>query len=117
MNIMGFLPYAVEAWLFVVGIYGVVTSRNLIHLIVSLGVMQTSTYVLLLAIGYRTGSMAPVYYDKPLGTPAVDPVVQALMLTDIVVEATVIAVLLALAIQAHERTGTLDPDELGIMRG
>ena len=50
-------------------------------------------------------------------TPAVDPVVQALMLTDVVVEVTVTTLLLALAVQAHERTGKLDPNDLGILRG
>jgi multicomponent Na+:H+ antiporter subunit C len=114
---MSFLPYVVAVWLFAVGLYGVVTSRNLIHMVVCLGVMQSSTYVLLVAVGYRTGAVAPVFLDLPVGTPAVDPVVHALIMVDIVVEATVFAVLMALAIQAHERTGTLDPDQLGIMRG
>ena len=75
--------------------------------------MQSSTYVLLLAIGYRSGGEAPIFADIPPGTPVVDPVVQALTLTDVVVEATVTALLLALAVQAHKRFGTLDPDELG----
>jgi multicomponent Na+:H+ antiporter subunit C len=47
----------------------------------------------------------------------VDPVVQALTLTDVVVEAVVAALLLTLAVQAHRRFGTLDPDELGALRG
>ena len=33
---MSALAYGVVAWLFLVGIYGVVTSRNLIHLVVCL---------------------------------------------------------------------------------
>jgi len=114
---MTFLPYAVAVWLFAMGLYGVVTSRNLIHLVICLGVMQSSTYLLLLGAGYKTGAPAPVYIDMPVGTPAVDPVVHALMLVDIVVEATVFAVLLALVVQAHKRTGTLDPDDLEVMRG
>lgn len=117
MSTFGFLAYAVAVWLFAVGLYGVVTSRNLIHLIICLAVMQSSTYVLLLSVGYRLGGVAPVFADVPVGTPAVDPVVQALMLTDIVVEATVTALLLALAVQAHKRTGTLDPDKLKELRG
>jgi len=80
-------------------------------------VMQASTYVLLLAIGWRTGGEAPVFADIPPRTPVVDPVVQALTLTDVVVEATVAAVLLALTVQAHKRFGTCDPDELGALRG
>jgi multicomponent Na+:H+ antiporter subunit C len=103
--------------LFLSGMYGLVTSRHLVHLIVCLAVMQSSTYVLLLAAGYRWGAQPPVYADVPQSTPAVDPVVQALTLTDIVVEATVTALLLALAVQAHKRFGTVDPDELRPMEG
>ncbi len=115
--VVSFLPYFVAAWLFAMGLYGIVTSRNLVHLVICLAVMQSSTYVLLLAIGYRVGGGAPVFADVPVGTPAVDPIVQALMLTDIVVEATVMALLLALAVQTHKRTGTLDPDRLKELRG
>ncbi len=107
---MNAVAYVVAGWLFLVGLYGVVTSRNLIHLVVCLTVVQSSTYVILLTIGYRFGAGAPVFADVPLGTPAVDPVVQALMLTDVVVEVTVVALLLAIVVQAHKRTGTLDPD-------
>ena len=114
---MTYLPYFVAAWLLIAGLYGIITSRHLVHLIMCLVVVQTSTYVLLLAIGFRYGATAPVFADVPVGTPAVDPVVQALMLTDIVVEATVVALLLALAIKAHERTGSADPENLGLMRG
>ena len=114
---MTMLPYVVAAWLFLVGLYGVVTSRNLIHLIVCVSVVQSSTYVLLLAIGYRSGATAPVFAGVPAATPTVDPVVQALALTDIVVGVTVTALLLALAIQEHKRSGTLDPDELRALRG
>ena len=114
---MSFLPYAVAAWLFVVGLYGIVTSRNLIHLVVCVTVVQASTYIVLLGIGYRTDAAAPIFADIPTSTPTVDPVVQALTLTDVVVEATVVALLLALAIQAERRFGTLDPNELGALRG
>ena len=114
---MSFLPYAVAGWLFLVGLYGIVTSNNLIHLVVCLSVVQASTYVLLLAIGYRSDAAAPIFADIPRSTPVVDPVVATLTLTDVVVEATVVSLLLALAIQAHNRFGTLDPDRMGAMRG
>lgn len=109
---MSYLPFAVTVWLFVVGLYGVVTSRNLLHQIVSLSVAQASTYVLLLAVGFRAGGAAPVFADIPTSRAAVDPVVQALSLTDVVVGATVSALLLAVAVQVHKRTGSLDPEEL-----
>jgi multicomponent Na+:H+ antiporter subunit C len=111
------LAYLVAVWLFVVGIYGVVTSRHLVYLVMCLSVAQASTYVLLLGIGYRKGGQAPIFGDVPASTPVVDPVVQALTLTDVVVGATVSALLLALAVQAHKRFGSVDPDELNALRG
>jgi multicomponent Na+:H+ antiporter subunit C len=114
---MSFLPYAVAAWLLLVGLYGIVTSRNLVHLIVCLTVVQSSTYVLLLAIGYQSGGTAPIFADIPASRRVVDPIVATLTLTDVVVEATVAALLLALAVQAHRRFGTLDPNEMGALRG
>jgi multicomponent Na+:H+ antiporter subunit C len=109
---MSVLASAVAVWLFVVGLYGIVTSRNLLHQIISLSVVQASTYVLLLAIGYKTGAAAPVFANMARSRPAVDPVVQALSLTDVVVGATVSALLLAVVVQIHKRTGSLDPEDL-----
>jgi multicomponent Na+:H+ antiporter subunit C len=113
---MSFLPFAVAAWLFIVGLYGVVSSRHLVRTILSLTVVQSATYVLLIGIGYRTGGQAPIYADIPAVSKAVDPVVQVLVLTDIVIEATVTALLLALAVQAHKRFGSLDPSDLRALR-
>jgi multicomponent Na+:H+ antiporter subunit C len=109
--------YLVALWLLLWGLYGVVTSKHLVHLIVCVGVMQSATYLLLLGIGYKAGGVAPVFADMPVGTPAVDPVVQALMLTDVVVEATVVALLLALAAKAHECGGSFDPAKLRSLKG
>ncbi len=95
------MPYLVSAWLLLVGLWGVVTSKNLVHL----------------GVGYRAGAVAPIFVDLPLGTPAVDPVVQALMLTDVVVEATVLALLLTIVVRIRQSAGTVDPDKVRVMRG
>jgi multicomponent Na+:H+ antiporter subunit C len=110
--------FIVAAWLFLIGIYGIITSRHLVHLCLCLAIVQASTYVLLTVIGYRTGLPAPVFVDSVTpGQPAVDPVIQALMLTDVVVEATVVALLLAITVQIHKRTGSVDPNEVNVMQG
>ena len=88
---MSLLPYLLAAWLFVIGLYGVVTSRHLVHLVICLSVMQSSTYVLLLALGYRNGKKAPIFTSGvPVKVGAVDPVV----------------------IEIWKRAGTVDPDAL-----
>jgi multicomponent Na+:H+ antiporter subunit C len=114
---MSVLAFAVPAWIFVVGLFGMATSRNLIHLIVCLSVAQSATYVLILEVGYRLGATAPVFSDVLPTVRATDPVVQALSLTDIVVGATVTALLLAFALRIHKQQGTVDPEDLRAMRG
>ena len=113
---MSLHPNLVAVWVLHEGLYGVITSRHLIHLVICLSVAQSSTYLLLLAVGYRRGYAAPIFIDIPRGTNAVDPVVQALTLTDVVVGGTVTALLLAVAVQLFKRRGTLDPDELDPLR-
>jgi len=113
---VSFLPFAVAAWLFLLGLYGIVASQHLVRTIICLAVVQSSTYVLLLGVGYVSGGQAPIFADIPQTTKAVDPVAQVLVLVDIVVEATVSALLLALAVQAHKRFGSLDPRELRALR-
>jgi multicomponent Na+:H+ antiporter subunit C len=117
MSVQGFLPYALSAWLLGWGLYGIISSRNWVHLVICLAVLQSATYLLLLGIGWRHGGTAPVFDKVGANTTFVDPVVQALMLTDIVVEATVMALLLALAVRAHARTGSLDPAAAEELRG
>jgi len=114
---VSYLPYAVAVWIFLVGLCGVVTSRNLIHLALCLTVTQSSTYLMLLAVGYVNGGGAPIFKGVKLGTTAVDPVVQALSLTDIVVSVTVLALILALTLDVHEDAGTVDPDQIAEMQG
>jgi multicomponent Na+:H+ antiporter subunit C len=111
------LPYLVAGWICVVGLYGIVTSRHLIHLALCLTVTQSSTYVLLLAVGYVKGGGPPIFKGVKLGTTAADPVVQSLTLTDIVVSVTVLALILALALDVHQEKGTMDPDEVVELQG
>lgn len=116
---MTYLIYGVAAWLFLLGAFGIVRSRDLVHAVVCLAVAQSGTYVLLLGIGYQRGAGPPVFGSPPRHPTlhVVDPVVQAMTLTDIVVSATVTALLLAIALQIHKRRGTTDPDELNAVEG
>lgn len=116
---MSHYAYFVAGWLVVIGAFGIVRSSNLVHSVVCLAVAQSGTYVLLLAIGYQWGA-APPLFGEPATKPSLhvaDPLVQAMTLTDIVVSATVTAMLLAITIQIHKRNGSIDPDELNAIRG
>lgn len=114
---MSVLPYLLAAFVFLVGLYGIVSSRNLIHIVVCVSVCQSSTYVLLLAVGYRKHGTAPVFADVPTSRRVVDPVVQSLTLTDLVVAVAVSALLLSLALKVYDHEGSLDPAEVVELKG
>jgi multicomponent Na+:H+ antiporter subunit C len=107
---MSVLAYGVAIWLILVGLYGIVTSRNLIHMVVSLSVVAAATDVLLVVVGYRHGGVAPIAI--PAGATGVDPVVQAIASTDAVLTGVTVAMLLAVVVQLYKRTGSLDPESL-----
>jgi multicomponent Na+:H+ antiporter subunit C len=116
---MAVYAYVVAGYLILLGCFGIVRSRHLVHAIVCLSIAQSGTYVLLMAVGYQKGgASAPVFGSttEP-NRHVVDPLVQAMTLTDIVVSATVTALLLALAIQINKRQGTVDPDDLAALKG
>ena len=114
---MTVLPYLLAVFVFLAGLYGIVSSRDLIHIAVCVSVCQSSTYILLLAIGYRERATAPVYADIPTSRRVVDPVVQSLTLTDIVVAVAVSALLLAFAVKAFDHQGSLDPEQVAELKG
>lgn len=115
---MSIYAYVVAGLLVLLGGIGIARSRDLVHAIVCLSISQSGTYVLLLAIGYQKGAPAPVFGSTSKPTKQVaDPIVQAMTLTDIVVSATVTALLLALAIQIGKQHGTVNPDELSSLEG
>jgi multicomponent Na+:H+ antiporter subunit C len=111
------LPYLLAVWIFLVGLFGIVRSRNLIDIAVCVSVCQSATYALLLAVGYRDKGTAPVYSDIPTSRRVVDPVVQSLTLTDIVVAVAVSALLLAFAVKAFDHKDSLDPADIAEQTG
>lgn len=109
---MAWFPFAVVGWIAAIALYGLVTSRNLVNMVACLTVLQSATYLLFATIGYVHDAAPPILYDQPPPARTVDPLVQALCLTDIVVGAGVTAMLLALVLQIHRRTGTVSPRAL-----
>lgn len=113
------LAYVTGFWLLFAGAAGIARSRNLVQAVGCLSVAQAGTAVFLIAIGYQHHARPPVFGSpaQHVSTAVVDPVVQAMVLTDIVVGATVTALLLALSLQIAKRAHTIDPDELNSVEG
>lgn len=114
------INYVAAMALFLLGLYGVVTQRNLLRVLLNLGLMESATYLLLISIGYRAGGTAPIFYEPgivPGQTPVVDPIVQALALTSIVIGVVTLAMALSLIIQIARHYRTLDARRIRDLRG
>lgn len=98
--------YVAAAIVFGVGLFGVLTQRDMIKICVSLSVMESAPIMALVALAYLPGGTAPIL---DAGAPVyVDPLPHALALTAIVIGAGVLSVALALAVVVHRRYGTTD---------
>jgi multicomponent Na+:H+ antiporter subunit C len=112
--------YIASALLAAVGIYCVVAKPNLIKKIIGLGIFINSVHLLLITMGFRNGGIAPIVTPENMGVfaaAAVDPLPQALVLTSIVIQLSVTALALSIAILAYRYLNTLDTDKMNRMRG
>ncbi len=101
--------------LVLVGLWGMLTQRNMIRMIVGFSLTDTGVHMVMVSIGYVTGGTAPIINEAvPMAEAAsrvVDPVPSALVLTAIVIGLGVTAVMLSVAIRIYKARGTLMIDE------
>ncbi|RSK25821.1 cation:proton antiporter [Bacillus sp. HMF5848] len=109
------IPYFVVIILFCLGLYTIITEKNLIKIAIGFTIAETSLILLLILISYKPGGTAPIL-DREYEI-VVDPIPQALALTAIVIGGSVTAVMLTLIIKIHKRYGTLNIDEVRKLRG
>ena len=96
-----------------VGIWAVLSRRNVIKVIMGITIVETAVNLLLVAVGYVSGRKAPIVEGdtdltlNPVGE-VVDPIPQALVLTAIVIGLATTALALVVAVGYYRRTGSLD---------
>lgn len=90
------------------GIWGVLTGRNLFKTVICLSLMEGGALILLIAGGFVPGSVPPI--EPFLGGPAVNPIPQAFAVTAIVIGAGNTALGLTFLASWHQAGGSLDPD-------
>ena len=107
--------------LLMVGLFGALTQKNIIKIIVSVAIVQYAVNLFLVLVGYRLGGSAPIVpvspYMEDFCASAVDPLPQAMVLTAIVIELGVLSLLVALALRLYHRTGTYDITKIRELRG
>ena len=100
--------------LILVGLWGLLTHRNILRIIIGFSLMGTGTHIVIVAIGYVSKGTAPIIdrtltlSDAPLRS--VDPIPSALVVTAIVIGMAVTAVMLAYAIRLYDFKKTLSID-------
>jgi multicomponent Na+:H+ antiporter subunit C len=103
--------------LFLVGLYGVLTRRNMIKIIIGLSFMEFSIFLFLILIGYIEAGAAPILSKTEEITRFVDPLPQAMVLTAIVIALAANAMLLAIAVRIYKRYGTFDIRKINELKG
>ena len=104
----------------ILGLYIVLTKKNMIKIVIGLSLIDSGTNLLLVSVGYRPGSTAPLF-DSAASEMShqsfVDPVPQALTLTSIVIGACVTALALSLVMKVYEHYGTINADKVRRLNG
>ena len=117
--------YLASVALFCLGLYTVLTRRNLIKMVMGLSMMEASTYLFMISLAYRAGSTAPVLLDPQPGQTGAslahgnvaDPVLQNFCLTAVVIGVAVSAVFLSVVVRIAQHYRTLDSAKVREMRG
>ena len=92
-----------------------VLKKNLIKIVIGMGIVDSGINLLLISIGYRTNGTAPIFSDN--STLFFDPIPQALTLTSIVIGACVTALALSIVIKIKEHYGSIESDDIRRIRG
>ena len=111
------IPYYLCFALFLTGLYGIITRRNLVKIAISLSIMEFSVFLLLALTGYREGGVAPIVDPADPVKVYVDPLPQAMVLTAIVIGLATTAMIMAVIIRIYRKYGTFDIREIKNLRG
>ncbi len=103
--------------LFLVGLYGLLTKRDLVKIILSSGIMGYAVNLMFVLFGYRREASFPILEEGKTAAAMVDPLPQALVLTSIVIELGITALLVALAVRLYQKNKTFDINQIRRLRG
>lgn len=104
------LLFLLSGVLILIGIWALLTRRNLIKIVIGFSIVDSGIHMFLVAIGYVKNGTAPIF-DKDLdhaATAAVaDPIPSALVLTAIVIGLAVTALMLSYVIKVSLKNRSL----------
>ncbi len=98
--------------LLLIGIWGLLTQKNLIKMVIGFALFDTGIHIIMVSIGYVKNRTAPIL-DQAVKTneaaeKIVDPVPQALVLTAIVIGLGITALMLAYVLKMYQKKKSLE---------
>lgn len=103
--------------LFSIGLYCVLRKRNIIKIIIGIGIIEYAVNLFLVLVGYRTKGRSPIFANDQVIERMVDPLPQALVLTAIVIGLAVTALMVGIAIKIYSKYGTFDITKINKLKG
>jgi multicomponent Na+:H+ antiporter subunit C len=117
--------YVAAVGTFSLGLFTLMSRRDLVRIVMGLSLMESSVYLLLISMAYRRHGTAPVLLQPPPGSSvkaitaghASDPVLQNFCLTAIVIGVSVTAVCLTVAVRTSQHYRSGDADDIRELHG
>ena len=103
--------------LFSIGLYCVLRKRNIIKIIIGIGIMEYAINLFFILIGYVKEGRSPIFARDQAILKMVDPLPQAMVLTAIVIGLALMLLLVAIAIRIYEKYGTFDITRINRLKG
>ena len=103
--------------LFSIGLFAVVRKRNIIKIIIGIGIMEYAVNLFLILIRYCKEGRVPILSPGQGIKNMVDPVPQAMVLVSIVLGLVLTLFLVAVAIRIYEKYGTFDITKINRLKG
>ncbi len=109
---LSFISIIAGIFLVLIGLWGILTNKDIIRIIVGFSVFDVGIHIIMISIGYVIGGTAPIIEKlSDVGKSYVDPVPQALVLTAIVIGLGITAFMLTYAVNMYDKKGTLEIDK------
>jgi multicomponent Na+:H+ antiporter subunit C len=96
--------YLLAVALFLVGLFGVLTKKNLIKMIIGVAIMENSINLFFILSGYGNNALA-------------DPMPEAIVLGIAVIELSTVILMAALALKIYRKYGTFDMTKINRLKG
>ncbi|MCB2194735.1 MAG: NADH-quinone oxidoreductase subunit K [Bacteroidetes bacterium] len=106
------ISLAVGIIVILIGLWGLLTQKNLIKIVIGFALFDTGIHIVMVSIGYIKGRTAPIL-DSAVDVNnasqiVVDPIPQALVLTAIVIGLGITALMLSYVLKMYQKRKSLE---------